>query len=135
MNLIRSLLAAVAASVVFYYTISSELIGKVIYYGMFSDGMLFFYKVLHLITTTLLGTLCIFLSMFLLKERRKENISLIVIGVWAQALFFGSMFSGLIFFDFLLGAVLYVISVGIIAPNFTDYKRRIFSIANRSNQS
>lgn len=135
MNLLRSLLATVAASVAFYYTLSSELTGKVMYYGLFSDGMLFFYKVLHLITTTLLGTLCIFLSMFLLKERRKENISLIVVGVWAQALVFGSLFSGLLLFDLLLGAILYVISVGIIAPNFTDYKHRIFSVANRSNQS
>ena len=135
MNLIRSLLAAIAASIIFYYMYNSPFLGEVMYYGLLLDRAPFFYSVLHVITTTLLGTLCIFLSMFLLEERRKENISLIVVGVWAQIIIMGSMFSGLAFYDLLVGAALYVISVGFIGPNFIEYKNRILSVANRSNNA
>lgn len=135
MNLIRSLLAAVAASVVFYFMLNATFLGTIMYYGLLLDRAPFFYSVLHVVTTTLLGTLCIFLSMFLLEERRKENISLIVVGVWAQIIVVGSLLSGLAFYDLLVGVALYGISVGIIAPNFTDYKSRILSIVNRSNPS
>lgn len=135
MNLIRSLLAAIAASVVFYYMLDSPFFGEIMYYGLLLGSTPFFYSVLHVITTTLLGTLCIFLSMFLLKERRKENTSLIVVGVWVQIIVIGSLFPGLAFYDLLVGVALYGVNVGILAPNFNDYKSRILSIANRSNPS
>ncbi|MCR9100284.1 MAG: hypothetical protein NXI25_10055 [bacterium] len=135
MNLIRSLLAAIAGSILFYYMYNSPFLGEVLFFGLLFDSTPFFYSVLHVITTTLLTTLCIFCSMFLLKERRRENVSLIVVGVWAQVIVTGSLFPGLAFYDLLVGTALYVISVGILAPNFTDYKDRILSIANRNNQS
>lgn len=134
MNFLRSLLAVIAASTVCYLFLKSSL-GEVLFYGLSLDSTPFFYSVLHLVTTTAWGLICIFLAMFFLKERRKENISLIIVGVWAQVIVVGALFSGLAFYDLLVGAALYGISVGIIAPNFNDYKSRILSVANRSNPS
>lgn len=133
MNFLRSLLAAIAATIAFHFFLNTFL-GEVIFYGLFFDSTPFFYSVLHLVTTTFFGILCIFLAMFLLKERRKENTSLIVVGIWAQLLIIGSLFSGLAFFDLLVGVALYTISVGIILPNFTAYKSRIFGIVNNDNR-
>lgn len=133
MNFLRSLLAAIVASTVCYLFLKSSL-GEVLFYGLSLDSTPFFYSVLHLVTTTAWGLICIFLAMFLLKERRKENISLIIVGVWAQALMLGSLFSGLVFFDLLLGIALYTISIGILLPNFTAYKSRISSIANKDSR-
>lgn len=130
MKIFRPLLAAIAASLVYRLILSSKL-GFIIFFGIDFDRAPFFPSVLHIITSLFFALLCLFLSMFILKEKSRENISLIVVGLWSQLLLVSSFFSGLPLVDLIAGILLYVISISLILPNFDNYVKQLSLLFNK----